>query len=69
MNESRAKRRLRRLLRSYTAGTILHLLADVFREAGKQARATNNPHTFRKCRRVAQALFVVGLGIDAAYPR
>ncbi len=69
MTEARAKKHLRRLLRSFSAGTILHLLSDIFRETAAQACAAKHRRTHRRCRRVAQALFVVGLGIDAACPR
>ena len=69
MTEARAKKRLRRLLRSFTAGTLLHLLADLFQEAAARARAAHDRRAVRRYRRAAQALFVVGLGIDAACPR
>lgn len=69
MKEARAKKQLQRLLGSFTAGTILHLLSDVFRDRAAQARATNQRRVYRRCRRIAQALLVVGLGIDAPCPR
>lgn len=57
------------LARAFTPRTILHLLADVFRHQAAQARATNQRRVYRRCRRVAHALLVIGLGIDAVWPR
>jgi hypothetical protein len=68
MTESQAKARLRRMLTSLTAGSLLHLLADLFREAGDRPRRRDQPAR-DKLRDVAATLFVVGLGVDAVCPR
>lgn len=68
MNERQAKRQLERMLRSFTAGSVLHLLADLHREAADQARQADDAMTYRQCKLVEQTLVVVGLGVDAARP-
>lgn len=69
MTEKRAKRQLRRMLDDFTAGTVLHFLADVFREDSEEAREAGDALAAKQCRNVEAALFVLGLGIDAAKPR
>jgi hypothetical protein len=68
MTEKQAKRHLSEMLRSFTVGSVLHLLADLHRDAAEQARKADDAMTYRRCRLVEHALFVVGLGIDAASP-
>ncbi|MFN0017946.1 MAG: hypothetical protein ACKVP0_06775 [Pirellulaceae bacterium] len=68
MNEKRAKLLLRRMHRSFTAGSILHLLSDLHREAGVKAAQANDEKTCERHRAVEHALFVVGMGVDAALP-
>jgi hypothetical protein len=63
MTEAQARSRLRQLLRSFTAGSLLHLLAELFRDA---ADRSDHPD---KAREVVATLFVVGLGVDAVCPR
>jgi hypothetical protein len=68
MTETQAKQQLRRMLASLTAGSLLHLLADLFREAADRPRRRDR-RVCDKLREVAAALFVVGLGVDAVCPR
>ena len=63
MTEAHAKRQLRTMLRTLTAGSLLHLLAELFRDAADRSIRPD------KAREVAAALFVVGLGVDAVCPR
>jgi hypothetical protein len=69
MTENRAKRQLANMLRSFTAGSVLSLLAEVYRAMAEQARQDNDRTSYRQCRMVEGTLIVVGLGIDAACPR
>jgi hypothetical protein len=69
MNEAQAKQHLRRMLRSLTPGSILHLLADLFREDAEKAAAYEDSMAYERCKTVECTLYVVGLGIDAACPR
>lgn len=69
MTEERAKKQLRRMLDAFTAGTVLHLLGEVFREDAEEARRAGDDLAAGQCRNVGATLFVVGLGIDAARPR
>ncbi len=66
MNETEAKQQLERMLGSFTAGSILHLLADVFRESAEQA---GDDRSRQQLKQVEETLYVVGLGVDAACPR
>lgn len=69
MTDVAAKRQLQRMLRSFTQGSILHLLADVFEEQATKASEVGDETRAEQCRTVAVTLFTVGLGIDAACPR
>jgi hypothetical protein len=68
MREHRAKKHLQIMLRSFTPGSVLTLLADLYRETAEDARRDNDESAYRQCRLVESALVVVGLGIDAACP-
>ncbi len=68
MTEREAKRQLRLMLRSFTPGSVLHLLAESFRAHAEQYR-TDDPQRLRQqCDLADSVLFVVGLGLDAACP-
>ena len=69
MSEKEAQRQLRRMLRSFTPGSILHLLGEAFRAHAEQAQADNDPRIKEKCDLAQGCLYVVGLGIDAICPR
>lgn len=69
MSESDAKVQLREMLASLTAGSVLHLLAEVFREDAEVARREGDDPAADECENIEATLFVVGLGIDAARPR
>lgn len=66
MTENKAKEHLRAMLVSFTAGTVLHLLAEVIRA---DAREDDDHLAVERDVAVEATLFVVGLGIDAALPR
>ena len=64
MTEPEAKNHLVQILHSFTIGSVLHLLSELFHES------TQPDETARtQAEEVAATLFVVGLGVDAAYPR
>lgn len=69
MKEQQAKKHLRAMLRDLTPGSILHLLADLFREDAEKAKCYEDSSAYEQCKQVECTLYVVGLGIDAAYPR
>ena len=70
MTENGARRHLRKMLRSFTGGTVHHLLGEVYRELAAEAHSQEDDGlACRQFRAVASALFVAGLGIDAACPR
>lgn len=68
MTEKRAKKQLRRMLNDFTAGTVLHFLADFCRDDAEEARRAGDDLAAGQCQRVEATLFVVGMGIDAARP-
>jgi hypothetical protein len=56
------------MLAPLTAGSLLHLLAELFREAADRPRRRDR-RARDKLSDVAATLFVVGLGVDAVCPR
>jgi hypothetical protein len=68
MKEKKAKRRLRRMLATFSVGTVLHLLSELVREDADAARRAGDDLAAGQCQKVEAALFVIGLGIDAARP-
>ncbi len=69
MTEAQARKQLRRMLHSMTAGSVLHLLSEVFAAAARRSQRKGNPKAQGKFEEVASMLFVVGLGIDAVWQR
>jgi len=69
MTEAQAKRQLRQMLRSMTAGSVLHLLVGLFADSARRAQRKGVEAAQKRAQEVAAALFVVGLGVDAAWPR
>ena len=69
MTENQARTQLRRMLGTLTAGSVLHLLAELFAEQAEAARRNRDDRTAERCDNAEATLFVVGLGIDAACPR
>jgi hypothetical protein len=69
MKEHQAKKQLKKMLRSLTAGSVLHLLAEIMSESAKEAKQENDLASHRQFKLVEDTLFVVGLGIDAANPQ
>lgn len=69
MTEATARKHLAAMLGSFTGGTILHLLAEVFRAKAEEAHQDGDDVAAKQFQEVAAALYVVGLGLDAACPR
>lgn len=69
MKEDKAKKQLGRMLRSLTAGSVLHLLADLYRKSAEEARQDNDAVAYEQRKLTEHTLIVVGLGIDAICPR
>jgi len=57
------------MLGTLTAGSVLHLLAELFAEQADAARRVGDDLTAGRCENAEATLFVVGVGIDAACPR
>jgi hypothetical protein len=68
MREEQAKKQ-EKMLRSFTPGSVLDLLADLYRHEAEEARRDNNMTRYQQCRLVESSLIVVGMGLDAACPR
>jgi RNA polymerase-interacting CarD/CdnL/TRCF family regulator len=68
MTHDKAKKQLAKMLRSFTTGSILHLLADLCREEAEEAREQQDARLYEQCRTVEAALIVVGCGVDATLP-
>jgi hypothetical protein len=69
MTEDQAKNHLERMLKDFTPGSFLQLLAEVLGQTAEKARQDDNAVVYEHCNNAAIALFVMGLGIDAACPR
>ena len=61
MGTATAKKHLRQMLKHYTSGSVLHLLAEVVAEGDDPVHAEQR-------QAVEKALLVVGLGVDAVLP-
>ncbi len=68
MTEQEAKEQLRKMLDDFTPGTVLHLYGEVFQELAAEAHQENDLILHEQCKTVERALFVVGIGVDGAYP-
>ncbi len=69
VTEDRAKKQLATMLRSFTAGSVLHLLAEIVRESAEDARQAGDATAQEQFMLAHAALVVVGLGIDAIRPQ
>ena len=67
MTEVQAKQHLKQMLRSFTAGSVLALLGEIFVESALKFRR-RDAKTAEQRQEVRSTLFVVGMGIDAACP-
>lgn len=67
MTEKEAKKHLRRMLASYSAGSILDLLGSIFRQFADEA--DEDPILYERFKNVERCLMVVGHGVDAVCPR
>jgi hypothetical protein len=69
MTEPQAKKPLRRMLLALTPGSILHDLSNVYHDKAERAGRQGDERRRQQCQSAATALFVMGLGLDAACPR
>lgn len=65
MTEAEARGHLQDMLASFTAGSVLMLLSELYRERAEQAGDAGAADEYR---RAEDTLFVVALGIDAIRP-
>ena len=69
MSDEMARRQLKWMMKSFTPGSILHLLSEIFEEMAEEALRGGDDVRREQCDSVAKTLFVVGLGVDSACPR
>jgi hypothetical protein len=69
MSEKQEKKHLRRMLTAYTPGSVLDLLATIYRDSAEDARYAGDLVQYEQCRMVERALVVVAHGVDAVCPR
>lgn len=69
MKDDAARKRLRKMLLSFTGGSVLHLLGEVYTELAEEARQDGDEVKAEQYQLAAGTLVVVGLGIDASCPR
>jgi len=69
MTEAEAKRQLGGMLKRFTPGSVLHLLAEVLYAAEEERLASPDELAAKRVRNAEAALFVFGLGLIAMCPR
>lgn len=65
MTEKQAKRQVKKLLRTFTVGSVLHLLADIYAERSAKALRSRDIVLSDRCKQVQHALIVLGMGVDS----
>ena len=69
MKPEKAKRQLERMLLSFSPGSVLMLLGEVFQEMGRETREGGS-EVIADAAKIAEAsLTVLGLGLDALLPK
>ncbi|MBA2116678.1 hypothetical protein [Bremerella alba] len=68
MNDNLARAQMFELLERYTAGSILHLLSEIYEQAAKEAESAGDVAAYERYKMLGHALFVVGQGIDSTNP-
>lgn len=68
MSEQQAKEQLSRMLERFSTGSVLHLMSEVLREAAEKSSDDIPGHARESFRDALGALFVMGLGLDSAWP-
>ena len=69
MSEKEAIRHLQTMLRSFTIGSVLHLLAEANRKQVEDSGQADDPVASGRCDISDHVLFCVGVGLDAAMPQ
>jgi hypothetical protein len=69
MTEKAALTALQRMLRHYTIGSVLHLLAEANRKHVEETVGADDPVASGRCDIADHVLFCVGVGLDAAMPQ
>ena len=68
MSKKEAVRQFQKMLKSFTIGSICHLLAEANRKKIGNAGGADNQVASGKCDIADHVLFCVGVGLDAALP-
>ena len=68
MDEKQAKKLLQDLLKHFTAGRILGLLGELYKESAMLAVGNEDHVSYQKFASIYRTLDLVGTGIDAKYP-
>ncbi len=69
MKPEAAKRHLRTMLDSFTPGSVLMLLGEVFAGRSEEARSGGSPITAENYKLAEATVTVVGHGLDAILPK
>ena len=69
MREKKARRQLRKMLKDFTGGSVLDLLAEAYLDAAEEASRRGDTTATEQFTMAHNALVVVGHGIDAICPR
>jgi len=69
MKPEKAKRQLERMLLSFSPGSVLMLLGEVFQEMGRETREGGSEVIADNDQIGEASLTVLGLGLDALLPK
>ncbi len=69
MKPEMAKKHLQTMLESFSPGSVLMLLGEVFGEMGKEARESGSDVMADNYEQAEATMTVVGLGLDAILPK
>lgn len=69
MNEKKAKKNLRKMLRKFPGGALLMLLGEIHEEWAEEARRAGDESGWKLLHEAACALLVFGAGLDTTCPR
>ncbi len=69
MKPEKAKRQLERMLLSFSPGSVLMLLGEVFQEMGRETREGGSQVIADNDQIGEASLTVLGLGLDALLPK
>lgn len=69
MKPETARKQIKRMLRSFSPGSVLMLIGEVFHEMAEEAREKGSEVISDNYEQAEATMSVVGLGLDAVLPK